>query len=200
MQPHSRTIFALFDAKRRYVVPLFQRQYVWSEERQWAPLWADFERKAIERLLWSRKVAPGKEPDDVPIPHFLGAIVIDLMRTYGNEVQAHTVIDGQQRLTTFQLFLAAFRDIARKRGVNEYASEVEAYVRNSGVMADRSVEQYKVWPTNFDQDQYKFCVDAGSLEKVAAKVPVPRSHTAPRMVQAYAYFSRAIDDFVSRPN
>ena len=199
MQPHSRTIFALFDSKRRYVIPMFQRQYVWSEDRQWAPLWADIERKAIERLSWSERVVPGREPDELPIPHFLGAIVIDLIRTYGNEVQAHTVIDGQQRLTTFQLFLAAFRDVARKEAVAEYADEVESYIHNTGVMANRSVELYKVWPTNFDQDQYKLSIDAGALAKIQEKYAAPRSYLSPRMIQGYAFFYRAIEDFVRRP-
>ncbi|MEA3186917.1 MAG: hypothetical protein QOD99_747, partial [Chthoniobacter sp.] len=38
MQPHKRSLFDLFDSKKRYVVPLFQRQYVWSLEDQWEPL------------------------------------------------------------------------------------------------------------------------------------------------------------------
>jgi uncharacterized protein with ParB-like and HNH nuclease domain len=41
MQAHTRSIFALFDGKRRYVIPLFQRQYVWTKDRQWHPLWED---------------------------------------------------------------------------------------------------------------------------------------------------------------
>ena len=31
----------LFDGNVHYEVPAFQRPYVWNEEDQWAPLWAD---------------------------------------------------------------------------------------------------------------------------------------------------------------
>jgi len=45
MQPSTRSIFDLFDGKKRYLMPLFQRQYVWTREEQWQPLWEDMERK-----------------------------------------------------------------------------------------------------------------------------------------------------------
>jgi hypothetical protein len=33
------SVFELFDKTRRYVVPLYQRQYVWTKDGQWEPLW-----------------------------------------------------------------------------------------------------------------------------------------------------------------
>jgi Protein of unknown function DUF262 len=45
MKPYTRSIFDLFDGKRRYEVPLFQRQYVWTLDDDWEPLWEDIERK-----------------------------------------------------------------------------------------------------------------------------------------------------------
>lgn len=139
MQPHSRSIFDLFDGKKRYVVPLFQRQYVWNLEEQWQPLWEDIERKFVERLL-------GK---DGP-PHFLGAMVLDQRRVYGNAVTTHLVIDGQQRLTTFQIFLSAFRDVCFEQAQPGFGEECQRYLVNTGIMADTKVEQYKVWPTSLD--------------------------------------------------
>ena len=44
-------------------------------------------------------------------PHFLRAMVLDQRRVYGNAVPVQLVIDGQQRLTTFQIFLSALRDL-----------------------------------------------------------------------------------------
>jgi uncharacterized protein with ParB-like and HNH nuclease domain len=100
MKPYTRSIFDLFDGKRRYEVPLFQRQYVWNLEDHWEPLWEDIERKFVQQLN-----------DSASTPHFLGAMVLDQRRSYGNAVPVQLVIDGQQRLTTFQIFLAAFRDV-----------------------------------------------------------------------------------------
>lgn len=60
-----RTTSDLFAGLDRYLVPAYQRPYVWNEERQWLPLWEDIERLADSRL--------SSGPDE---HHFLGAIVI----------------------------------------------------------------------------------------------------------------------------
>src|SRR5439155_5783008 len=100
MKPYTRSIFDLFDGKRRYEVPLFQRQYVWNLEDHWEPLWEDIERKFVQRLDGATST-----------PHFLGAMVLDQRRSFGNSVPVQLIIDGQQCLTTFQIVLAAFRDV-----------------------------------------------------------------------------------------
>ena len=141
MQSHVRTVLALFESKKQYMVPLFQRQYVWSLEKQWGPLWDDIERKVADRLRWE-ELGGGKDQQTnsmlspTPGEHFLGAIVLDQHQTFGDQVQAQVIIDGQQRLTTAQVFLAALRDIAEKNGVKKYSSELASYLTNSGIMAD----------------------------------------------------------------
>lgn len=50
MQVQKTTIESLFTHERRYLVPLFQRPYVWSQENQWEPLWDDV-RDLAEREL-----------------------------------------------------------------------------------------------------------------------------------------------------
>src|SRR5947209_5209145 len=123
MKPYTRSIFDLFDGKRRYEVPLFQRQYVWNLEDHWEPLWEDIERKFVQRLNGS-----------LSTPHFLGAMVLDQRRVYGNAVPVQLVIDGQQRLTTFQIFLSAFRDVCAAEGQQAYAEECARYLQNTGIM------------------------------------------------------------------
>src|SRR6266496_3847561 len=100
MEAHAVPLLGVFETKVRLEVPLFQRQYVWKEEQHWQPLWEDIARKFSDYLS-GRK--------DAPI-HFLGAMVLDQKQTPVTHVAKRQVIDGQQRLTTFQLFLAAFRD------------------------------------------------------------------------------------------
>ena len=94
MDVHKSSLLAIFDAKQRLEVPLFQRQYVWSEEQQWLPLWEDIERKFTEALE-GRTEAPN---------HFLGAMVLDQKQTPTGHVVVRQIIDGQQRLTTLQIF------------------------------------------------------------------------------------------------
>jgi uncharacterized protein with ParB-like and HNH nuclease domain len=114
MRPDKLSLFEIFGRDRRYLVPLFQRQYVWTRDEQWDPLWDDIRGKAlavIERA--SRR------------PHFLGAMVLSQLPVYGRQVAADEIIDGQQRLTTMQLLLAAFRDIARSRSEATYERDLK---------------------------------------------------------------------------
>lgn len=46
METQVRTPQMVFMQPQRLVVPLFQRPYVWNEESQWEPLWADVVRVA----------------------------------------------------------------------------------------------------------------------------------------------------------
>src|SRR5437660_6049783 len=109
MKANAAPLLALFERKMRLEVPLFQRQYVWGREQQWEPLWEDIARKFSEYLS-GRKEAP---------VHFLGAMVLDQKQTPIAHVEKRQIIDGQQRLTTLQVFLAAFRDFCREQGVDD---------------------------------------------------------------------------------
>ena len=41
MRADAVPLLAIFEKKMCFEVPLFQRQYVWSKEQQWEPLWED---------------------------------------------------------------------------------------------------------------------------------------------------------------
>lgn len=189
MKPFSRSVIELFDGTKRYVIPMFQRQYVWREDKQLSRLWTDLLSKTEQRL--NRKNTS---------PHFLGAIVIALLPTYGRQVQAYDVIDGQQRLTTFQILLTAFRDVGKTLD-SEFADELNKYITNVGIMEDKTVERYKVWPTQVDRPQMKALVDSGSRDAVslAEQSTLGRKRTGvePFMVVAYHYFYQQIAEFVA---
>jgi len=191
MNANAVPLLALFEKKMRLEVPLFQRQYVWNREQQWEPLWEDISRKFVE-WLEGRKDAP---------VHFLGAIVLDQKQTPSTHVERRHVIDGQQRLTTLQVFLAAFRDFCRQQDCEELAREFEGYTLNRGMMADREVDQFKVWPTQLDRPLFRDVMTLGSCEEVEGRYPLQRRKWArkydprPRLVEAYLFFSEQIREF-----
>ena len=102
MNTAQRTITQLFELDVRYVVPLYQRPYVWDEDEQWEPLWDD-----VVTLLEHQENGNGQH-----YSHFLGAIVLDQTTQAPGKIPVFTVIDGQQRLTTLQIFLAAAANVA----------------------------------------------------------------------------------------
>jgi uncharacterized protein with ParB-like and HNH nuclease domain len=92
MKPDKLSIYDLFQKDRRYVVPLYQRAYVWNEAEQWEPLWDDIQRQA-EACMASNAGSPRRS-------HFLGAVVLNVQKIVGSAVARSEIIDGQQRLTT----------------------------------------------------------------------------------------------------
>lgn len=109
MHAEDRMLGVVFETTVRLMVPLFQRPYVWNEERNWEPLWESIEAVANRRL-----------GESAPRPHFLGAIVLEQLKTETGEVDSRQVIDGQQRLTTLQLAIAAIRDLCAQKGAENY--------------------------------------------------------------------------------
>src|SRR5690242_2662668 len=106
METHKTALFDLFRRERQYRVPLFQRPYVWSQEKQWEPLWQDVIDRT-QAVLDSQATRP---PRQIPSNHFLGAIVTRQAEVFGRQIDTAEVIDGQQRLTTTQVMLKAFFD------------------------------------------------------------------------------------------
>lgn len=191
MKANAVPLLAVFETKARFEVPLFQRQYVWSKEQQWEPLWEDIERKFSEYLEGSK---------DRPV-HFLGAMVLDQKQTPTTHVGKRQIIDGQQRLTTLQIFLSAFRDFCREHECEELAKETDAYTLNKGMMADPDVDKFKVWPTKLDQSQFRDVIESGSRGALEKKHPLTRRKYArkydarPRMVEAYVFFYEQLHSF-----
>src|SRR5438874_2587193 len=97
----------LLQNRWRFCVPIYQRHYVWTRQKQWEPFWNDVRTKAIERLA-------GR---DRRFSHFMGAVVLEARGGFSaTRVPSFQVVDGQQRLSTFEVFLAAARDYANVSG------------------------------------------------------------------------------------
>lgn len=198
MRSTNLPLFDLFQRQRRYVVPLFQRPYVWEQEEQWEPLWQDIAGRA-EAVL--ERDSRGTRSDKIG-SHFLGAIVLNQIKVYGRQVDTVEVIDGQQRLTTLQLMLAAFRDEVRRSEEKRLADDLERLTENDGVR-ESEVERFKVWPTNADRHDFEASMAAGAVVDLEKTYPLQRRKYArkpeprPRLVEAYLFFARSIREFCS---
>lgn len=84
----------ILNAGDKYIVPEYQRDYQWGRD-EWSTLWNDL----IDNLTISRS-ADGKISFDKN-DYFIGFLVTAGDNSY------HQVIDGQQRLTTLLILLAA---------------------------------------------------------------------------------------------
>src|SRR5262245_55128326 len=109
MKAETLDLNTVFGRDIRYVVPLYQRPYVWNMSQHSEPLWSDVRTLAeqIERLT---EEGQASSKSHVP-PHFLGALVVEQVPTPVGQIDARQVIDGQQRLTTLQLLILAARRV-----------------------------------------------------------------------------------------
>lgn len=183
------TVRHLLENRQRFCVPIYQRHYVWTRDKQWEPFWNDVRTKAIERLA-------GRERR---FSHFMGAVVLESRSAASSRrVTSFQVVDGQQRLTTFQLFLAAVRDYAKRRKFTEIAERMDGFIFNDRphLMEDQEVEIYKVWPTEHDRDLFKDIMKLSreNLKKkyeqhfYAYKDKIYKYSTVPNLLGAYGFF------------
>ncbi|MDE0314833.1 MAG: DUF262 domain-containing HNH endonuclease family protein [Candidatus Poribacteria bacterium] len=145
------SVSELFKDKVQYKIPLFQRHYVWNKTHQWEPLWND-----IVHLHES-------PTDDRRSAHFTGAIVIQHHQTLAGDVSQYDIIDGQQRLTTFQIILCAIRDICEKEKYCDILSKVENYIRNQGEGLQEN-DLYKLVPSERNRVSFLALVNGSSKE------------------------------------
>jgi hypothetical protein len=184
MKADSLTIRQLFVQDRRYIVPLFQRPYVWEKKDQLQPLWDDITQVADRRR-------EGKSSK----PHFLGAVVLDQIRTASTSFDARQVIDGQQRLTTLQLLLAALRDLAKQLGSADLEKAFERLTRNDDPMNKEPDATFKIWPTNVDRQPFRSVMLAGSADAVRALCSSD-DKTGDRIPNAYLFFYDTVSEWL----
>jgi len=101
MQPNKTSPLAMFGQPLQYLVPIFQRGYVWTVERQIQPLWADIVDRAreLERYEAIRQTADAQGAPHLarqPRRHFLGTVIVTEHRAGAiGEPTTAEVIDGQ---------------------------------------------------------------------------------------------------------
>lgn len=135
------TSFAgVLEGKKQYQVPLYQRVYSWGK-KQLDQLWDD-----IVELAATRREEPAAT-------HFIGSLVLATSPDFtAVGVSKLLVVDGQQRLTTLTLLLAALRDHLAATGDTERAEGISAqYLVN---LYDKG-KPTKVLPTQADREAYK---------------------------------------------
>lgn len=185
MRAGDELLGMVFNKDHRYIIPIFQRPYVWDEEGNWIPLWDDL-RKAAEEA--ERQAESGDDGD--AHEYFLGALVTQHRAPTPRRVSASMVIDGQQRMTTFQVFLAAARRVAVEFGALHASASFQALVRNRVSSDSRHHEdRFKVTPLDHDKAAFEWAVrDPGDTS-----APGERSH---KLVRAADWFEAAIRDWV----
>lgn len=185
METFKRTPLQLFNLPQHFVIPLFQRPYVWREQEQWEPLWQDIRRVTERRIA---------EPH-LDVTHFLGAVVLQAQEAQIARFVTWNVIDGQQRLTTLQLLADAVCALLADRGEVQLAGQLARLTHNDSVFVDGDDSPLKLRHMNKDRDVFD--------EVMSAEPPVDHgdlAHADSLIVAAHAYFSTVVEQWLSPPD
>jgi uncharacterized protein with ParB-like and HNH nuclease domain len=182
MEPRNMAIGGVFADSRRLIVPIYQRTYEWTPERQIETLMDYIEAKAEGRLA----------NESARFLHYMGALLLIPRSGFVfGRIPVFDIVDGQQRITTFQLALAALRDLATERGEQAIADQIRPLLFNLDVssMEDKKTEQFKLEPTRLDRQIFRDLTtkslaqlqeshgenftQAGKLRKTGASRPKP---------------------------
>ncbi|MEU0478550.1 DUF262 domain-containing protein [Streptosporangium sp. NPDC006013] len=183
MKADTHTPAEIFGRDIRYLVPLFQRPYVWTKDDQWKPLWEDV-RAVAEQVLEGKSSAYGAQ--EIP-PHFLGAVVLEQQWSPSMFIPVRNVIDGQQRLTTLQILLDAAQLVAERHGLPRDAQALQSLVLNRKELTESPDEVFKVWPTDRDQDAFRVVMDN--------EQEVPEELATSTIVQAHRFFVETLTEW-----
>jgi uncharacterized protein with ParB-like and HNH nuclease domain len=145
----------LSQTKTQFVIPVYQRNYDWTEEQ-------------CKQLLYDI-LEVGTRQQSV---HFIGSIVFIHEGVYtSSEVKQLVVIDGQQRLTTFSLLYLALYKFALEAGMSEKAEELkDTFITNKYVKEEDSKMKLKQSDNNASAFKYLLSGEDTKLYKEFSRI------------------------------
>jgi uncharacterized protein with ParB-like and HNH nuclease domain/predicted transport protein len=156
-------LLRLLQGTKQFVIPIYQRTYSWTRA-QCRQLWDDIAHAAT---------------NDTVGGHFIGSVVyIQEGVHHQTSVPELRVIDGQQRLTTISLLLAALARVIENGA-------------DGGEMTPRKIRNYYLFNADEDGDlRYKLVLTQGDREtliRIVDGTPLPEIGSQ-RLLQNYRYF------------
>ncbi|MDE0325616.1 MAG: DUF262 domain-containing HNH endonuclease family protein [Candidatus Poribacteria bacterium] len=170
--PNSDKISQFFTVAVQYKIPIYQRRYVWDEDN-WETLWKDIEENSDN--YYFKGLAQN---------HFTGTIVTQEIKASGLLTDTYEIIDGQQRLTTFQIIFCVIRDLCNTESMEDsydIAKTLGGFIRNE----PRVGRGLKLLLTEFDSDAFEAVVRAHQLDNIDHKI-----------CGAYKYFEKKFKNYI----
>ena len=168
MDAHVRTVRDILHSGDQFIVPFFQRHYEWEK-----PHW----QRLLEDVITLTEEAAGTK-------HFLGPLVCSPFHPVPGGVPSYQLIDGQQRLATITIMLAAFRDAAKITGLDTLAEEIhEDYLTHR---RQKGIHRFKVVPGLDDRPAYEAVIDSKASLTTESK----------GIIGAYSFFRRELKSLI----
>jgi hypothetical protein len=158
---HEMSFHELFSQTTQITIPLFQREYVWTE-------------KQLKRMFEEIDIINNGEDAN----RFLGAVIAVRRNANPAEPQPFEIVDGQQRLSTLFLIVMAAAAVAAKNKDSGYAKGLI----NTNIIIEwwQNGVNTKLHPSFADRNQFceafKILINSGDLSDwLGTKVKLPES-------------------------
>ena len=192
--PKEENFQAMFMPRTKYVVPKFQREYAWKDEKIY-DFWDDLIRN-YENAIKSSSSSPENQ-------YFLGSMVI-LTETDNNVKQ---LIDGQQRMATFTIFLCLARDWLKKISTDQNSSyeaketaitnqaKISNYIQND--QDDGTLDDYKLELNERNKKYFKDLVQTpGIPDDKIANLKKINSASEKNIWDCYDIFNKKLETYL----
>jgi uncharacterized protein with ParB-like and HNH nuclease domain/predicted transport protein len=163
MKATETNLLTFLQRPKQFIIPIYQRPYSWTIP-QCRQLWEDIVRSS---------------KDDSVSGHFIGSIVYIARGIYAvASIPQLLVIDGQQRLTTISLALAALGRFIEESGIEAEVSRKK--IKNYYLLNDEEDGDlhYKLLLTQSDRETLTRLIDDRELPKAVS----------PRVLENYRFF------------
>ncbi|GAB3556280.1 DUF262 and DUF1524 domain-containing protein [Spelaeicoccus albus] len=174
MKAVDSNLLTLLKASNQFIVPIYQRVYSWQES-ECEQLWADILRAGTNHEIGA---------------HFTGSIVYVAKRKGTNtSAEPDLIIDGQQRVTTVVLILAAL--VARLKTMPEESREPQ-----DGFSPKKIRNRYLLNDDEEAERQFKLILSQNDKDALISLINgvVPSSDVNTRVASNYAYFQRKFEN------
>lgn len=169
MKASEANFLQFLAGKHQFIIPIYQRTYSWTNS-QCTQLWNDIVRVATNPQI------PG---------HFVGSIVYIQKGIYqSTAIPQLLVIDGQQRLTTLSILLAALGQAIKQSGRDLKITEKK--IQNYYLLNNEEEDElrYKLLLTHSDKETLMRLVEGNDFPSTASQ----------RVVENFQFFVKQIQD------
>lgn len=167
--------FGFMEQESLIEIPFFQRAYVWEED-QWEQLLEDLKDSYINKR-----------------EHFLGSIVLKQLPTSVGEGTKRSLIDGQQRLTTFSILVKSLYD---RLDEDDKQDNVKYLFKKPTKEKNPKIQHSKIDRISFNKIlQAKDFISLQDIERY--KDGKDKGKIKDKLIRCYEYFTKQIKEETS---
>lgn len=168
------SIKGFFNTKKKYIVPRYQREYSWGDYEL-----KEFFNDIVTNIVFDEKNNKLKDTE-----YYFGNLLF--VGDFAGNSKSLDIIDGQQRITTFTIFLSILAKKFYEINENKIGDVIWEYI----MAKDDDGNEYAVLVNDTPNPYFQYLVQTKDLNNNS---PIaPRMEEEDNIKKAYTYFSKEL--------